>query len=109
MAKPTAKKIDARIDHAISLATECKSREAQAELIALRQAKASPEQLQRLQDALNDAAADCRRQRKRSRAWSDAGASAAVPDGAATGVSRPRATSSRQRATRAHPHANGEP
>jgi hypothetical protein len=109
MAKPTAKKIDARIDHAISLATECKSREAQAELIALRQAKASPDQLQRLQDALNDAAAECRRQRKRSRAWSDAGASAAVPDGAATGVSRPRATSSRQRTTRAHPHANGEP
>jgi hypothetical protein len=109
MAKPTAKKIDARIDHAISLATECKSREAQAELIALRQAKASAEQLQRLQDALNDAAAECRRQRKRSRAWSDAGASAAAPPGAADGVGRPRAPAGRQGSSRARPHANREP
>jgi hypothetical protein len=108
-AKPTAKKIDARIDHAISLATECKSREAQAELIALRQAKASAEQLQRLQDALNDAAAECRRQRKRSRAWSDAGASAAAPPGAADGVGRPHAPAGRQGTIRARPRANREP
>jgi hypothetical protein len=109
MAKPTSKKIDARIDHAISLATACKSREAQSELIALRQAKASSEQLQRLQDALNDAATECRRQRKRSRAWSEAGASAAPPPGAADGVDRPHATSGRRGQARPRPRANGEP
>jgi hypothetical protein len=109
MAKPASKKIDKRIDHAISLATECKSREAQSELIALRQAKASPEQLQRLQDALDDAAAECRRQRKRGRAWSDAGASATSPPDAADGVDRPHATSGRRDQARPHPRANGEP
>jgi hypothetical protein len=109
MAKPSSKKIDARIDRAISLATDCKSREAQSELIALRQAKASPGQLQRLQDALNDAAAECRRLRKRGRAYSDAGASASAPAGAADGVERPRAASGHRGTARPHPRANGEP
>jgi hypothetical protein len=109
MAKPGSKKIDARIDRAISLATDCKSREAQSELIALRQAKASPEQLQRLQDALNDAAAECRRLKKRSRAYSDAGASAAAPDGAADGVERPRPPANRKGTAHGHPRVIGEP
>jgi hypothetical protein len=108
-AKPTSKKIDERIDRAISLATECKPREAQSELIALRRDKAAAAQLQRVQDALNEAAAECRRLRKRGRALSDAGASAAVPSGAADGVERPRTRSGRQGTTRAHPNANGEP
>jgi hypothetical protein len=101
IAKPSSKKIDDRIDHAIALATECKSREAQSELIALRSTRATPEQLQRLQSALNDAAAECRRQRKRNRAYSDAGPAS----GAVDGVARPRPSSGRQGTTRAHPRA----
>jgi hypothetical protein len=66
VAKPYSQKIDARIDRAISLAVECKASEAQSELIALRATKATPEQLERLQQALNDAAADCRHHRQRS-------------------------------------------
>jgi len=72
IAKPSSKKIDRQIDAAIALARECKGSEAQAELIALRKTRASQEQLQRLQQALNDEAAKCTRRRQRSKAWSDA-------------------------------------
>jgi hypothetical protein len=72
LAKPSAKKIDRQIDAAIALARECKAGDAQAGLIALRKSRASPEQLQRLQQALNDEAANCTRRRQRGKAWSDA-------------------------------------
>jgi hypothetical protein len=85
--RPTAGKIDARIDRAIALASECKAREAQSELIALRSTRASPEQLQRLQQALNDAAAACSRSRQRGKAWR--GGLASADDGAVDGVARP--------------------
>ncbi|MGO4478527.1 hypothetical protein AB4Z32_19955 [Massilia sp. 2TAF26] len=74
MAKPSTKKIDRRIDAAISLARECKGSDAQAELIALRKTRATPEQLQRLQQALNDEAAICTKRRQRARAWSETSA-----------------------------------
>jgi hypothetical protein len=74
LAKPSDKKIEARIDKAIALAVECKSGEAQSELIALRSTKATPQQLARLQQELNDAAAECKRVRQRGKAWSDASA-----------------------------------
>jgi hypothetical protein len=109
MAKPSSKRIDARIDQAIALATDCKPREAQSELIALRQTRATPEQLQRLQEALNTAAADCRRQRKRMRALSDAGDSASRQTGAVNGVARPHASPGRQGTSRPHTRADGEP
>jgi hypothetical protein len=70
-AKPTAKKIDARIDQAIALSKECKSGEAQAELIALRSSKATPEQLLRLQQAINAEAPLCDKRQKRGKAWSE--------------------------------------
>ncbi len=72
MAKPSTKKIDRRIDAAIALARECKAGDAQAELIALRKTRATPEQLQRLQQALNDEAAKCTKRRQRAKAWSEA-------------------------------------
>jgi hypothetical protein len=111
MAKPSSKKLDTRIDHAISLAAECKSREAQSELIALRSARATQEQLQRVQEALNDAAAECRRQRQRQRNKSsgDNGRAERALAGAADGVARPVAKPGRQVATRDHPLAGDEP
>jgi hypothetical protein len=74
VAKPTDKKIVARIDKAVALAIECKASEAQSELIALRSSRATPQQLARLQQELNDAAAECKRARQRNKAWSDASA-----------------------------------
>jgi hypothetical protein len=74
LAKPSSKKIDRRIDAAIALAHECKAGDAQAELIALRKSRATPEQLQRLQQALNDEAASCSKRRQRSKAWNEASA-----------------------------------
>lgn len=74
LAKPSDKKIEARIDKAIALAVECKAGEAQSELIALRSTKATPQQLARLQQELNDAAAECKRVRQRGKAWSDTSA-----------------------------------
>jgi hypothetical protein len=76
VAKPSAKKIDRRIDAAIALAHQCKGSEAQAELIALRKTRATPEQLQRLQQGLNDEAAICPRRRPRTKAWDDTRAAA---------------------------------
>lgn len=72
VARPTDKRIDARIEKAVALAIECKASEAQSELIALRSTRAKPQQLARLQQELNDAAAECKRVRQRSKAWSDA-------------------------------------
>jgi len=71
-ARPATYKIDARIDAAIALAQDCKGKQAQTELIALRSARATPAQLQRLQTALNQAAGTCERKRVRDKAWADA-------------------------------------
>jgi hypothetical protein len=71
-AKPSAQKIERRIDAAIVLAQQCKGRQAQDELIALRASRATPEQLERLQRALNEASNACTRKRQRASAWSEA-------------------------------------
>ena len=65
--KPDSKKIEARIDAAIALAKSCKSAQAQGELIALNDSRATPAQMQRLRAALGDADAACERKRARAR------------------------------------------
>jgi len=71
-ARPAAHKLDARIDAAIVMAQECKGKQAQSELIALRATRATPAQLQRLQTALNAASTACDRKRAHDKAWADA-------------------------------------
>jgi hypothetical protein len=71
-ARPSAKKIDRRIDAAIAQAQDCRGKEAQDELIALRTGRATPQQLDRLQRALNEASSACTRKRQRANAWSEA-------------------------------------
>jgi len=71
-AKPSAQKIDKRVDAAIALAQSCQGKQAQDELIALRKSRATPEQLERLQRALNDASSACTRKRQHASAWSEA-------------------------------------
>jgi hypothetical protein len=71
-AKPSAQKIDKRIDAAIALAQSCQGKQAQDELIALRKSRATPQQLERLQRGLNDASSACTRKRQRASAWSEA-------------------------------------
>jgi hypothetical protein len=71
-AKPSAQKIDRRIDAAIALAQSCQGKQAQDELIALRAGRATPQQLERLQRALNEASNACTRKRQRANAWSEA-------------------------------------
>jgi hypothetical protein len=71
-AKPSTKKIDRRIDAAIVLAQDCQGKQAQDELIALRAGRATPQQLERLQRALNEASGVCTRKRQRANAWSEA-------------------------------------
>jgi hypothetical protein len=71
-ARPAAHKLDSRIDAAIATAQACNGKQAQSELIALRGTRATPAQLQRLQTALNTAAATCERTRLREKAWVDA-------------------------------------
>ncbi|MFL6675392.1 MAG: hypothetical protein ACJ8LG_19120 [Massilia sp.] len=88
LAKPSSKRVDSRIDRAIALAEECKPREAQSELIALRATSATPEQLRQVQQALNDAATECRRQRQRSKLRTGAG-QGERPLAAVDGVARP--------------------
>ena len=65
--RPDTKKIEARIDAAIALAKSCKSAQAQGELIALNDSRATPAQMQRLRAALSDADAACERKRLRAR------------------------------------------
>lgn len=72
MVRPEGSRIERRMDRAVALAVECKAREAQDELIALRNTRATPEQLRQVQQSLNKAAADCTRAEQRARAWLDA-------------------------------------
>jgi hypothetical protein len=67
LTKPTAARIERRMATAIALAKECKPQEAQDELIALRRTRASEQQLRKVQDALNSAAAACTREERRRR------------------------------------------
>lgn len=84
LARPnSARKIEQRIDHAVALANECKAKEAQDELIALRNTRATSEQLERLQTSLNEGAAACTRKRQKDKAWNEA--SAAAESALATG------------------------
>ena len=72
LVRPEGTRIERRMDRAVSLAVECKAREAQDELIALRGTRATPEQLRQVQQSLNKAAADCTRAEQRAKAWEDA-------------------------------------
>lgn len=72
MVRPEGSRIERRMDRAVALAVECKARDAQDELIALRNTRATPEQLRQVQQSLNKAAADCTRAEQRARAWVDA-------------------------------------
>ncbi|TFW28502.1 hypothetical protein [Massilia horti] len=85
----STRKLDARIERAIVLAEQCKSREAQSELAALRSKGATPAKLQRLQEALDEAAGECRRMRQRGKSTGDAGDARSLA-GAIDGVARPR-------------------
>lgn len=67
LTKPTAARIERRMESAIALAKECKPKDAQDELIALRKTRASEQQLRKVQDALNAAAAACTREERRRR------------------------------------------
>ena len=71
LARPSPKKIERQIDHAVALAKECKGNEAQAELIALRGSRATPAQLEQLQKTLNEQSAICTKRRLRNKAWLD--------------------------------------
>ena len=64
---PAAKRIEARIDGAIALASACKGGEAQAELAALKAGSATLGQLQRLEAALARADLACERKRTRAK------------------------------------------
>ena len=72
MVRPEGSRIERRMDRAVALAVECKAREAQDELIALRGTRATSEQLRQVQQSLNKAAADCTRAEQRARAWNEA-------------------------------------
>ena len=76
LARPSPKKIERQIDHAVALAKDCKGSEAQAELISLRGSRATPAQLEQLQKTLNEQSAICTRRRQRNKAWLEASAAA---------------------------------
>lgn len=76
LARPSPKKIERQIDHAVALARDCKGNEAQAELISLRGSRATPAQLEQLQKTLNEQSATCTRRRLRNKAWLEASAAA---------------------------------
>ena len=78
MQRPTAAKLDARVDKAVALAVACKANDAQSELIALRKLAATPAQLARLQAALDEADSACRRP-ARGKPASKSARSAAAP------------------------------
>jgi hypothetical protein len=70
-ARPDNKKIEARIDRAVAMTNACNFNDAQSELIELRSTRATPQQLLRLQNAINAAVPACEKKRLRAKAWSD--------------------------------------
>lgn len=70
-ARPSTRKIEARIENAMAASTECRFNDAQSELIALRMTKATPEQLTRLQAAIIAAQPACEKKKQRTKAWND--------------------------------------
>lgn len=70
--RPEGSRIERRMERAVALAVDCKARDAQDELIALRNTRATQEQLRQVQQSLNKAAADCTRAEQRASAWADA-------------------------------------
>ncbi|WP_281910187.1 zinc ribbon domain-containing protein [Massilia varians] len=70
--RPEGSRIERRMERAVALAVDCKARDAQDELIALRNTRATPEQLRQVQQSLNKASADCTRAEQRASAWADA-------------------------------------
>ncbi|MES2898597.1 MAG: hypothetical protein V4723_02660 [Pseudomonadota bacterium] len=77
-AKPSSSKIEERIESAILASKECRFNDAQSELIALRMTKATPEQLKRLQAAINAESPACERKRQRAEAWTETTAAVAT-------------------------------
>ncbi len=65
------KKIDARLNAAIALSSECNLEDARTELAALKKTAATPAQLKRLQKAITDMAPQCASSRWGANAWSD--------------------------------------
>ena len=71
-AKPNeAKKIESRIEAAMTASAECRFNDAQSELIALRMTKATAQQLARLQAAITTAVRACGKKDQREKAWVD--------------------------------------
>ena len=70
-ARPSANRIESRVVQAIADAGECRLNVAQSALIELRLTKATPEQLTRLQSAMNSAAPGCEKKKQRGKAWED--------------------------------------
>ncbi|AXA94199.1 hypothetical protein [Massilia sp. YMA4] len=68
---PTAK-LEQRVKDAAALAEQCKIVDARTELAALRQDKATGDQLRRLQAAISAAAPACERKQQRPKAWTEA-------------------------------------
>jgi hypothetical protein len=69
--KPGSKRIEARMEHAMALTKSCQLNEAQAELIDLRSTRTSRAQLEKLQQAIDNAKPACDRRRQRERAWTE--------------------------------------
>ncbi|CDG81703.1 hypothetical protein [Janthinobacterium agaricidamnosum] len=61
-----------RLDSALVMTADCKLDEARKELAELKTAHATPEQLKRLQKAINDNGPPCEQKRLRRKAWTEA-------------------------------------
>jgi hypothetical protein len=73
MVKPEnrTRKFEGRVAEAMAQAGDCRIGEARAALAELKTARASAEQLQRVQQAINDAAPSCEKARQRAKAWTE--------------------------------------
>lgn len=70
-AKPSTRNVDAKIASAIAASEECRLNDAQSALIELRMTKASQQQIERVQSAVNAASNTCGKKQARVKAWTD--------------------------------------
>lgn len=70
-ARPSTRKIDNKIEAAVTATEECRLNDAQSALLELRMTKATPKQLERVQAAIKAGEVTCGKKAQREKAWTD--------------------------------------
>lgn len=70
-ARPSTRKIDNKVESAVTATEECRLNDAHSALLELRMTKATPKQIARVESAIKAGEASCGKKAQREKAWTD--------------------------------------